>query len=162
MPPDPPSSSRLRRSWCPPPINLTLLRHCTPFLHQCSAFRCTGIRDFKIPDSDDNENGKKKGIGWIGKTNCARASRFFCTFLFRHWTTTTGKCLISHFMEDVNKPRPNFLSHSELNIVLRNSAQKEFPYIWQSKWVGIIIIEIERTQIHFLSDFFVAVAVVVS
>ena len=27
--------------------------------------------------------------------NSARASRFFCTFLCRHGTTTTGKCLIS-------------------------------------------------------------------
>ena len=29
-----------------------------------------------------------------------------------------------------------------------------FAYVWQSKWVGII----ERTQIHFVSDVFVAVA----
>ena len=30
-------------------------------------------------------------------------------------------------------------------------------YIWQSKWVGIIAIRTERTQIHFLSDVIVAV-----
>ena len=33
-----------------------------------------------------------------------------CTFLCRHCTTTTGNCLISRFMEDVNKRRLNFLS----------------------------------------------------
>ena len=44
-------------------------------------------------------------------------------------------------------------------MVLRNLAQKEFSCIWGSKWVGVIGIEVERTQIHFLSDVFVAVAV---
>ena len=38
----------------------------------------------------------------------------FCTFVCRHCTTTTGKCLISRFMEDVNKRRVNFLSLSDL------------------------------------------------
>ena len=47
-------------------------------------------------------------------------------------------------------------------MVLRNSAQKEFACIWQSKSVGGIAIEIERTQIHFLSDVFVAVGIMVS
>ena len=47
-------------------------------------------------------------------------------------------------------------------MVLSNSFQKEFACIWQSKWVGVIGIEIERTQIHFLKDVFVAVAVVAS
>ena len=39
-----------------------------------------------------------------------------------------------------------------------NSASGGFAYNWQSKWVGIILIETERTQIHFLSDVLVAVA----
>ena len=47
-------------------------------------------------------------------------------------------------------------------MVLRNSAQKEFACIWQSKSVGVIVTEIERTQIHFLSDVLVAVAIIVS
>ena len=74
-------------------------------------------------------------------------------------------------------------------MVRRNSAQKELACIWESKWVGVIAaceqafgragnyffpkqracsqarviaIEIEKTQIHFLCDAFVAVAVVVS
>ena len=47
-------------------------------------------------------------------------------------------------------------------MVRRNSAQKELACILQSKWVGGIAIEIEKTQIHFLYEAFVAVAVVVS
>ena len=39
-----------------------------------------------------------------------------------------------------------------------NSASGGFAYIWQSKWLGIIAIKTERTQIHFLSDVLVAVA----
>ena len=39
-----------------------------------------------------------------------------------------------------------------------NSASGRFAYIWQSKWVGIITIKTEATQIHFLSDVLVAVA----
>ena len=41
-------------------------------------------------------------------------SMLFCTLLYRHCTTTTGKCLISRFMEDVNKRRAKFLCLSEL------------------------------------------------
>ena len=32
----------------------------------------------------------------------------FCTFLCRHYTTTTWKCLISHFVENVNTRTLNF------------------------------------------------------
>ena len=42
----------------------------------------------------------------------------FCTFFFcRHYTTTTGKCLIARFMEDVNKRRRIFLSRFKLKFV---------------------------------------------
>ena len=43
-------------------------------------------------------------------------------------------------------------------MVPRNSIPGGFAYIWQSKWVGIIAIKTERTQINFLSDIFDAVA----
>jgi len=41
-------------------------------------------------------------------------------------------------------------------MVPRNSTPGGFAYIWQSKWIRIIVIKTERTQIHFLSDVFVA------
>ena len=37
-------------------------------------------------------------------------------------------------------------------MVPRNSALGGFAYNWQSRWVGIIAIKTERTQIDFLSD----------
>ena len=45
-----------------------------------------------------------------------------------------------------------------LEIFLRNSIPGGFAYIWQSKWIEIIAIKTERTQIHFLSVVLVAVA----
>ena len=45
-----------------------------------------------------------------------------------------------------------------LDMVPRNSTPGGFAYIWQSKWVGIIAIKTERTQIHFLSDILITVA----
>ena len=39
-----------------------------------------------------------------------------------------------------------------------NSDSGGVSYIWQSKWVGIIAIKAEGTQIDFLSDILVAVA----
>ena len=46
-------------------------------------------------------------------SNSARASHFLYISL-QPCAITTGKCLISHFMEDVNKRRLNFLSLSGL------------------------------------------------
>ena len=43
-------------------------------------------------------------------------------------------------------------------MVPKNSTPEGFAYIGQSKWVGIIAIKTERTQIHFLSDVLIAVA----
>ena len=43
-------------------------------------------------------------------------------------------------------------------MVPRNSTPGGFAYIRQSKWVGIIAIKTERTQIHFLSDVLINVA----
>ena len=45
-----------------------------------------------------------------------------------------------------------------LDMVPRNSTPGGFAYIWQSKWIGIIAIKTERTQIYFLSDSFIAAA----
>ena len=61
-------------------------------------------------------------------------------------------------MEYVNKQRRNLISLSELGCGLRNSTPGRFVYISQSKWVGIIAIKTERTQIQLLSDVLVAVS----
>ena len=66
-------------------------------------------------DGDGNENVKTV-IGLLSKTTSLHTHplRFFRTFLCRYFTFTTWKCLISRFMEDVNKRRRNFISLSKL------------------------------------------------
>ena len=71
------------------------------------------IGTLRSNDADDNENVKKT-IGLIGKKLLRRCTTLFCTFLSRFCTTTTWKCLISRFMEKVNKQRQNFISLSEV------------------------------------------------
>ena len=110
-------------------------------------------------DVDGNEDvKKKKKIGLVSKTTTLHVHKdFFSHFFARFWTTTTGKCLISRFMEYVKKQRRNLFLFLYLDMVPRNSTPGGFAYIWQNKWVGIIAIKTERTQIHLLSDVLVAV-----
>ena len=99
-------------------------------------------------------------IGLVDKTT---ALRVHFTFLYisnslPFLPTTTWKCLILLFTDDVNKRRRNFILFQKLNMVLRNSTPGGFTYIWKRKWVGMIAIKTARTQIHFWSDaFFTAV-----
>ena len=67
----------------------------------------------RFNDADDNENVKKT-IGLISKTTTLHVHRPFLYISFPFCKTTTWKCLISRFMEDVNKQRRNFISLSEL------------------------------------------------
>ena len=74
------------------------------------------IRNFN--DADGNKNVKKKtnkqtNNRFNKQNNFARALPFF-TFLCLLCTTTTRKCLISCFMERVNKQRRNFVFLSAL------------------------------------------------
>ena len=61
-------------------------------------------------------------------------------------------------MEDVNKQRRNFISLSKLGYRPLKFSFRRVRLHLTSKWVEIIAIETERTQIHFLSDVLVAVA----
>ena len=72
------------------------------------------LRTLRSNDADGNENVKKNPIGLIAKQQLRTCITLFCTFLSCFCTTTTWKCLISRFMEDVNKQRRNFISLSEL------------------------------------------------
>ena len=64
------------------------------------------VGTLRSKDADDNENVKKT-IGLISKTTTSHVQHTFCSFLSRFCTTTTWKCLILRFMEDVNKQRRN-------------------------------------------------------
>ena len=65
--------------------------------------------DFKMPRR--RRKRKRQKSNWLNKQN--NNVTLFCTFLCSHSRTTTGKCLISRFMGDVNKRQLNFLPLSE-------------------------------------------------
>ena len=74
----------------------------------------------------------------------------------RTCTTTTWKCLISRFMEDLNKLRRNFIFLSELEYgpLVFNLRRTGLP----SDKMGRKNRSSRRTQIHCLSDALAAVA----
>ena len=122
------------------------------------------VRTLRSHDDDYNlQRERQKAAGWIDKTEALHMHQAFFLYISLpfSYNITTGKFLISRFTEEVNKRQLN-LFFLNLNMVLRNSVQNELAWVWQSKLVGVIAIEIERMQFHFLSDVFVTVAVVVS
>ena len=74
--------------------------------------RSFGNKALSNNNGDGNEN-VKKATGILSKTT-TRVSYFFCTFLCRHCTTTTWKCLISRFVEGLHKGRRTFHRLSKL------------------------------------------------
>ena len=95
-----------------------------------------------------------KTLSWFNKqNNFASASYFFVNFFavfLRDYDVKLPKFAF-YSMENENKQPQNFISFSELGyIVPWNSTSGGFAYIWQSKWLGMIAIKTERTQIHFL------------
>ena len=104
---------------------------------------------------DGSENVKKRKKGLISKTTTSLVHHTFLYIPFPFFHDHDVKMPNFAFKEDVNEILFLVLS---LDMVLWNSASGGFAYIWQSKWVGIIAIKTEITQIHFLSDVLVAVA----
>ena len=113
-------------------------------------------RRLKQRRCDGNENGKKA----IDLDLCTCITPF-STFLCRRCTTTTWKCLISRFVEDVKTRQRLSSSFPELCNLLDLTPEK-FVNIWGIKRVGISATMFEVARIYFLSDVFVAVAVVVA
>ena len=88
-----------------------------------------------IQRQDGNENFNKT-IGLISKTTTLHVHHaFIFAFLCHFCTTTTWRCLILRFMDNVNKQRRNlfFFSLLNLDMVPWNSTPFGFAYIWQSK-----------------------------
>ena len=108
-------------------------------------------------DADRNEKVTKT-IGLISKTLTSHVHHAFLYISFPFLPDYDVKMPNFAFMEEINKQQRNFISLSELgSMVIWNSASGGFVYIWWSKWVRIIAIKTEKTQIHFLSDVLVAV-----
>ena len=98
----------------------------------------------------------------LGATTTLHVRHAFWTFLCRHCTTTTWKCLFSRFVEDVNTRQRLCFSIPELRYsLLEFSSRKNCQDLtnWM-RWINAI--KFEAVRIHFLCNVFVAVAVVVA
>ena len=80
------------------------------------------IRDFKIPRRGRQRERQKNNRFYKQNNNFARASRFFVHFFARFCTTTTWKCPISRFMEDIRD-----LKHRRRNGTTTPTESKIFP-----------------------------------
>ena len=122
----------------------------------------TSIGSLSNYDGDVNESGKKPvGLDSWQNNNSARASRFFCTFLCRRCTTTTWKCLISRFVENVTTRQQLYFYFPELRYsLLKFNSRKNCQHLtnW-TKWNKRD--KVWSSANSLLSDVFVAVAVVV-
>ena len=86
-----------------------------------------------LSNNDGNENGKYALVFDWQNNNFARASRFFCTFICRHWTTTRWNFLITHFMRDVKTREKFSVSFSNLRYSISESTPEKLPNAWQIK-----------------------------
>ena len=106
-----------------------------------------------------NDDGKKAiGVDWQNNNFIYTCITLFCTFLCRPCTTTTWKCLISRFNEDVKRRHQFSFSFPELWYSLLRIQLIKIANIWRIKRDGISVIKFEATR----SDVCVAVAVVVA
>ena len=99
-----------------PPMLVTFPRAFSPGPTDCPwVSEDVPIMDFKIKRLGRQRHRKK-----INRFNkqwhqlCTCITFFFSTFLSRFCTTTTWRCLISRFKEEINKERRNFISLFEL------------------------------------------------
>ena len=87
----------------------------------------------------------------------------FCTLLCRHCMATTWKCLISRIVKVVKTKQRLCFSFPELRHTLEFcSRKKKIASIWRIERDGISAIKFEAAPLHFVTDVFVAVAVVVA
>ena len=76
----------------------------------------------------------------LSKQQIYTCTTLFCTFLYRHWTTTTWKCLISLFVEDVNTRQPLSCSFPALGyspFKFNSIQERSHANIWQNERDGI-------------------------
>ena len=89
------------------------------------------IRDLEIRYGHGykNVNKTKQAMFKISQKTTLHLQHTFFQNFFAVTSCLRRKCLILSFMEDVSKRRRNFISPSNLDIVLRNSTPGEFGYI---------------------------------
>ena len=109
-----------------------------------------------------NEDGKKAiGLDWQNN-NFARGSRFFVVHFFAVTARLRRENAFFTFCWGRERKTTAFVFFSWNVIQPSEFSSKYFANIWRIKLDGISAIKFEAAQIHFLSDFVVAVAVVVA
>ena len=97
---------------------------------------CASTWSLRISNDKTATKNFNKTIGWISTITTLHVHHaFIFAFLCHFCTTTTWRCLILRFMDNVNKQRRNlfFFSLLNLDMVSWNSTPFGFAYIWQSK-----------------------------
>ena len=90
--------------------------------------------DYEYPTRRLGNENFSKTIGLISKTSTLHVHHsFIFAFVCHFCTTTTWRCLILRFMDNVNKQRRNLFSFSLLNLDMIPWNSTQFAYIWQSK-----------------------------
>ena len=109
-----------------------------------------------------NRTSEKQKL-YYAKQQLCMCITLFWKFLYRPCTTTTWKCLIASFMEDVNKWRQISFSLSNLECSPQEINSREirihlpFSANWNKRKNAT---KIETTGIHLKTDVFAAVAIV--
>ena len=113
-------------------------------------------------NGDGNENGKKAvGSDWQKQQFCTYIT-LFCSFLCHGCTTTTWKCLISRFVEDVNtRQQPSFALPELWYSPLESNSRQIHQHLTNLR-KGINAMKFEPAQTNFITDVFEAVAVVIA
>ena len=114
-------------------------------------------------DEDGNENGKK-AIGLISKPTTFHVHHAFLYISLPSLPDYNVKVPEFTFCRGREHKTTTFFSFPELwySPLEFLSTPKTFANIWRSKRDGISTIKFEAVRIHFLSDVFVTVAVVVA
>ena len=123
------------------------------------------IRELKQRRRRRQQQQHKKNNWFYEQNNCStRALRFLVNFFDVHCTTTTWKPSNAAFCGGRGNTTTNFpFSIWTWTKSLRIQLQEtEVAYIWIIERFQIDVIKFERTQIHFFSDVFTAVVVVVA
>ena len=103
-----------KKAWCTCKVVVLLIKPIVFLTFSLPSALLHLKRDLKIRRRRRQRELQKNNRLRLAKQQLCMCITLFCTFLCRYCTTTTRKCLISRFMEDVNKLLWNFLSHSEL------------------------------------------------
>ena len=79
-----------------------------------SEWKCFDVRELKQRRRRRQRERQKSNRFRLAKQQLCTCITLFCTFLCRHCTTTTWKCLISRFVENANTRQQLYFSFAEL------------------------------------------------